>query len=240
MVMNLVETRIQAVSDIESFIDTQIDSFLVEKKKPKFSFYKYLSSGNIDKKTIIKFINDTPLQDTYEEVRSAYYCEDSYLTEAYGHLKRNHLREFKEMLEEYIEDAHKYSGEKNVRSGKTISAEQQVAKVKYSKTCEVNGVIYNSIEPKELIGKRVACLYDHHREKLSVYYSTGFVVKGSTIINFDPNKSWMKKLRKPNEILDYIVDSSQIAINNLSGNLTTKPYPPTGRIGLNYIILKVF
>ena len=240
--MGVIEIRKQMVSEIDGFVQSQIDNFVITRQKPKFSFYRYLSSENIDKKTIEEFNNITSLSDVYEEVRAAYRKEDPYLVEAYGNFKKSQLREFTELLHSFIEDATKYSQEKNViriRKKRIISPEKQVSKVKYLQSCEVNGKTYTSIEPKELINKRVAYIYDCKQNKLSVYHSNGFSVKGTTIIDFDEEKSWSKKIRTPNKILNHILDSSFIGLKNLSDMIKTTNYQPTGRINQNCIILKV-
>ena len=240
--MGVIEVRKQMVSEIDGFVQSQIDNFIATRQKPKFSFYRYLSSENIDKKTIEEFNNTTSLADIYEEVRAAYNREDPYLMEAYGNFKKSQLREFTELLNSFLEDATKYSQEKNViriRKKRIVSPEKQVAKLKYSEFCEVNGKKYTSIEPKELINKRVAYIYDYKQNKLTVYHSTGFYVKGSTIISFDEEKSWSKKIRGANKILDHILHSSSIGLNNLCEIINTTKYQPTGRISQNCIILKV-
>ena len=241
--MGVIESRKQVVHEIEYFVQSQIDNFIKSRQKPKFSFYRYLSSENVDKKTIEEFNNITSLQEVYEEVRSAYNREDPYLVEAYGHFKKSQLREFTEFLNSFIEDAVKYSQEKNIkriRKKRIVSPEKQVAKVKYATSCEVKGIQYNSLAPKELIGKRVAYIYDCKQNKISVYYSKGFSAKGTSIINFDPDKSWSKKIRNTNDILNHILDSSQLGLKSLPEIIKTNQYPVSGRLNENCIILKVF
>lgn len=240
--MGVLEVRKQQVSDIEYFVQSQIDNFVKTKQRPKFSFYKYLVSENVDKKTIQEFNEITSLIGDYEEARSAYNREDPYLVEAYGNFKKSQLREFVEFLHSFIEDAIRYSQEKNVRKirkKRIVSPEKQVSKVKCSTECEVKGVTYKSVEPKDLIGKRVAYIYDFRYNKLSVYHSTGFSVKGTTIINFETEKSWSKKIRYTNEILNHILNSSQIGLKNLKHIIRSTEYEATGRISENCIILKV-
>jgi hypothetical protein len=241
--MGAIESRKQIVHEIEYFVQSQIDNFIKYRQKPKFSFYRYLSSENVDKKTIEQFNSITSLQEVYEEVKSAYTREDPYLVEAYGNFKKSQLREFTEFLSSFIEDSVKYSQEKNIkriRKKRIVAPEKQVTKVKYAISCEVKGVEYKSISPKELIGKRVAYIYDSKQNKISVYYSTGFSAKGTSIINFDPDKSWSKKIRNTNEILNHILNSSQLGLKTLPEIIKTNQYPATGRLNENCIILKVF
>jgi hypothetical protein len=241
--MGVIEVRKQMVNEIDYFIQSQIDNFVMTRQKPKFSFYRYLSSENIDKKTIEEFNNTTSLPEVYDEVLAAYKKEDPYLVEAYGNFKKSQLREFTELLNSFLEDAIKYSQDKNVvriRKKKIIPPEKQVAKLNYCKSFQLKGKTYTSVEPKELINKKVAYVYDYKQNKLSVYYSKGFSVKGTTIIEFDEEKSWSKKIRNANNILDHIIDSSSIGLKNLSEMIKTTNYKPTGRINQNCIIIKVF
>lgn len=240
--MGVLEVRKQQISDIEYFVQSQIDNFVKTKQRPKFSFYKYLISENVDKKTIQEFTDVTSLVSDYEEARSAYNREDPYLVEAYGNFKKSQLREFVELLQSFLEDAKRYLQEKSVRKTKkrrAVPPEKQVGKVKYSQSCEVKGVKYKSLEPKELIGKKIAYIYDFRYNKLSVYHSSGFVIKGTTITNFDTETSWSKKIRHTNEILNTILNTSQIGLKNLNNVIKSTQYEPTGRLSENCIILKV-
>lgn len=240
--MGVLEVRKQQISEIEYFVQSQIDNFVKTRQRPKFSFYKYLVSENIDRKTIQDFNNTTSLTEEYKDARSAYNKEDPFLVEAYGNFKKSQLREFVELLQSFIEDAIRYSQEKNVRKARkkrSVSPEKQVSKVKYATSCEVKGVTYNSLDPKELIGKKVAYVYDFKYNKLSVYHSSGFSIRGTTITNFDTENSWAKKIRYTNDILNLILNSSQIGLKNIKNVIKSTQYEPTGRLSENCIILKV-
>lgn len=241
--MNANDTRKQVISDIAYFVEKQIDNFIINKQRPKFSFYKYLVSENVDKKTINEFKDYPTLNDTYEEVLLAYNKEDPYLVEAYGNFKKSQLREFLDMLESFIQDIARYAFEKNVRKPRkkrSTSPDKLVSKLKYAKEMEVGGKKYLSVDPREIIGKKVVYVYDFNQSKLSVYYSDSLSIKSTSIINFDEQKSWSKRVKLSNTILDGIMSSPKQVLNKLEEQIKTSRYAPTGRVNSNCIILRVF
>lgn len=239
--MNIVEERKKIVSDIQHIVEKQIDRFIVERQKPKFNFYKFLSSENIDKKTILEFSENKFIESTYEEVHKAYKREDEYLVEAYGNYRKTQLREFLEFLAGIINDLKQYIIEKSVRKPrkkKQIDPEKVVAKVSYCSSINIFGTEYASINPKDILGKKILYMIDTKNNKLIVIHSEGIQIKGTTIINVDKEKSWSKRIRNHKQIIDHINNNSQLVLKNLFNQLKTTPIEVTGRINSNCLLIK--
>jgi hypothetical protein len=56
---------------------------------------------------------------------------------------------------------------------------------------------------------------------------------------FDPDKSWVRTLRKPEEFLSEIISATKFNVETIGNHLTTKPKTPTGRMTSKHILIKV-
>ena len=241
--MSVIDERKKVISDIQHIVEKQIDQFILTKQKPKFSLYKFLSSEKVDRKTILEFSQNNFIIETYEEIRKAYKKEDEYLSEAYGNYRKTQLREFLEFLLSFIQDLKQYIAEKTIRrprKKRAVDPEKVVSKVSYCKEFKISNKTYTSINPKEILGKKILYMFDVKYNKLIAIHSEGIQIKGTTIINVDKEKSWSKRVRKPDQILDYINSNSQMVLNNMRSQLKTTEIEVTGRINSNCILVKVF
>jgi hypothetical protein len=78
---------------------------------------------------------------------------------------------------------------------------------------------------------------------LGLYVAEGnkeLSVKGSSIINYDPETSVWKKVRKPNEIVPKSVTSTKAQVKKLIDSLSSKESKMNGRLNAETIILKVY
>jgi hypothetical protein len=60
-----------------------------------------------------------------------------------------------------------------------------------------------SVKPQDLVGKKRAFLYDTGRRQLYKIFATdaGFMFKGTSILNLDPDKSVTRRVRKPEGLI---------------------------------------
>jgi hypothetical protein len=244
--MSLTDKRENIVHETNYLIDTIIDKCVVEKKKPKFSFYKHFISSGFDKKTIeqVKEYNKK-IAEEKEIAQLAYEKSDPFLVEAYSNFSRPHLRQYIELLEEIIHDVEKYHQEKSAarRSSrrKKIDPNKMVKNVKYNtEPVLVGSTSYTSLSPVEIVGCKQVCLYNTKTRELTLYVGDYLKIKGSTIIDFNTDKSWTKTLRKPEEILETAMNCTRNSTKNLCNLINSKEKKPTGRINSNHIIVKVF
>lgn len=244
--MTLTNNRENIVGETSYLIDTIIDKCVIEKKKPKFSFYKHFISNGFDKKTIqlVKEYNKKIVEEK-EDAQLAYEKSDPFLVEAYSNFSRPHLRQYIELLEEIIHDVEKYYQEKssNRRSTKRrkIDPTKMVKNVRYNKEpVMVGSTEYTSLEPISIVGAKQVCLYNTRTRELTIYVGDYLKIKGSTIIDFNVEKSWTKTLRKPEEILETAMNCTRNSTKNLNNLINAKEKKPTGRINSNHIIVKVF
>lgn len=102
-----------------------------------------------------------------------------------------------------------------------------------------------SVNPCDIIGCQGFVMYNEKNKKATVFVAQdpkdGLSVKGSTIIGFDPAKSFEKTVRK---IEEFMKDAKKVpaTFTSLCKHLSlikTKPSSPKGRVNDHCVILKV-
>ena len=100
-----------------------------------------------------------------------------------------------------------------------------------------------SIPITRIIGTQLLITFNVKNRKLSLYYAkdeTGLQIKGTTIINFDTNKSLQKTLRDPAHYLSHLQQSNDRRAKIVFRDLTTKSVSTNGRLNKHTILLKAF
>ena len=65
-------------------------------------------------------------------------------------------------------------------------------------------------------------------------------VKGTSVIDFDPELSYTKTIRKPDDILPQIVTLAKKSLDITIRDLKTKATVPNGRINTTTLLLRSF
>ena len=68
---------------------------------------------------------------------------------------------------------------------------------------------------------------------------TGLQAKGTTIIGFDPETSYQKTLRKPDDQLKDFKSSGKVALRKFMDTINTTDTKLNGRINVDTVLLKV-
>jgi Pyruvate/2-oxoacid:ferredoxin oxidoreductase gamma subunit len=98
-----------------------------------------------------------------------------------------------------------------------------------------------SISPEKIISSTMLVVFNEKYRTLTVYHAKdprGLGVKGTTITNYDEEKSVTKKLRKPKEVLAKL--SGVRAVTNAIAAIKTKPAKMTGRINENTVLVGAY
>jgi hypothetical protein len=126
---------------------------------------------------------------------------------------------------------------------KKINPTAMVKSVRYKKEDKALGI--KSVPITSVIGARKMYAYDTATRKLRVYVANsaqGFMFSGTTLKNYDPEKSVCKTVRKPEAFFAQFASGITMrAINNAFKDLTTNEskIESGGRFNDNLIILKV-
>lgn len=222
--------------DIDGLIESWIEGDLSQSIDLYELFQKYDLKGAAVEQ-VRRFIN------TYsEEMSDALDKKCEQATEAYAHLTKKELRRRIKMIADMnldldrVKDAAK--AKRTVRKAKPKPIDKQVARVKYKK--EDNDLKLVSINPTKIIGANRLLVLNAKYKTITEYITTavnGFEVSGTTIKNFDPDKSRSKKLRKVEEFLPFVKKSVK-QFDKAFTALTTKESNPNGRLNDETILLR--
>lgn len=231
------------MSEIAAFIDTVIDNFVVTRKKPKASFTQFLKSQDIDRRTINDFVDNKLnfITDQIEELSIALDGDDEVVKEGYGNFRRPELRDFKELLNQIVDDLYAYKSSKKItRKKRRVTPEKLVRLVTlYDKELVFDSTTYKPLPATDIIGAKYVFLYNVEKRELCYYTGRSLSVRRTMVDGFDPDKSWVRTLRKPEEFLSEVLSSSKFNVENIGSHLTTKPKTPTGRMTSKHILIKV-
>lgn len=204
--------------------------------------YSYLKSYQIAQ----PYIKPTMewVQNKIPEIEEAINGDDKLLKEGYSNFTPAKLKKYLKDLNQFDEDCVKYGNFKKANRKPTVRkpkpAGVQVAKLKFKKDDEA--LKLKSVHPTSIIGADQLWVFNTKNKKLGVYYASGpagLGVKNSVIINFDPETSTCKTIRKPEETLQKCLTGGKLVLRKLLGELSTKDAPMNGRIGADIILVKV-
>lgn len=123
---------------------------------------------------------------------------------------------------------------------KVIKADKVIKGLKFLKNSDEFKI--ESINPERIVGASVVWVFNVKIRQLACYQvheGGSLTVKGTTLHNFDPEKSAVRTLRKPEEILPKILDSTRKQCEKLFIGLSTKPLKASGRVNKDCVILRV-
>ena len=166
--------------------------------------------------------------------------EASYQRESYSHFSKTKLtryckfigdacREITEFLEEYYP--------KKVKAKKQVAPEKVVQKLNFLLKDETLNL--QSISPHDILGASMLTVYNTKTKTLSLYHAKdgGVSVKGSTLVNWDEDKSFSKRLRKPKEMLAMFVNAGFALVQPRFDGIKTKPTKTNGRVNNHTLII---
>lgn len=240
-----IQDRIKALAEPHIVhIDDEIHSWYYERKtKIVFSLYTYLQRNQLNAQ-ICNHIK-TFISKIHDEHAEMMQGEDEQLNEAYAYLPNASKKAIMKQLAACMEDIARFVGNakaskpKKPRKKKEVTASKLINKLNYQK--EFNKLKIKSIMPESIIGSQQLWLYNTKYDQLimlNAISSTGLSVKGSTIVDFDPDASIKKKVRKPEDAIQKVLSGGKQVLIKLMSTLTTKPIEVNGRINNDTIILR--
>ncbi|QIG65761.1 hypothetical protein phiOC_p096 [Ochrobactrum phage vB_OspM_OC] len=222
-------------------IEDEIDSFIESgcKSNTKFKDLYALYTVPVGQ---LKLISErySPLLSELESVN-----KDKDLKEAYSYLSRVEVRRFADFVRGIIDAAttglDNAKKQRKPRAKKKPSVEKLLKGLKFLPHCkELN---LSSVAPEKLIGASVVWVYNTKTRQL--FYLTAkdgekLTVKGTTVLGFDPAKSFSKKVRKPELDVPKISSAAKKTAYKLFDSLTTKPaQQDVGRISAECLLLRI-
>ena len=220
-------------------VDYAIDVWDVE----PFDMYKYLTENQASAAVAKKIPEE--YQELIDEVHEATFGKSKQLKEGYNHMTKSEKTAFINFVKRIQTDSERYAENhkpvRKAKKAKVISAQQKVSKLNFLQEDVDNKI--TSIEPSKIVGAEILYLFNAKTNQLIYYHSMdrgGLDVTGTTIKNFDTDKSAVKKLgAKTTHFLDRVLDGGKIVLNKIMNEINTKAGEVTGRVNNNMIILKV-
>jgi len=226
-------------------IETAIESFQTDPEAFDPKAFKIL---NVLKAKQAKAAHARIIREFYnrdlEELQEAATTKDEQLKEAYSHLSKVQLRKITAFYQEIVSACEMLAQEAKInrkpKAKKAVPAEKIVAKLKYKKADEPLKLV--SINPADILGAKELWTYNTKSRKLGKYIASEFAdlgVKGTSIINFDENKSVQKTLRKPIDQLKEFKAAGKVALRKFLDDINAVDTKMNGRINEEIMLLKV-
>ncbi len=235
----MAEKIAEVAGELEGLLDDYIQSDLKEIPSPYSVLHSKGAKGAYVNKLIVIW------KSKRSEYVEALAGKDEQLWEAYSHFKKTGLKKLIAYCDQVIADCMKLSEEsvktRKPRKRKVKTPDQLVTKVKYCATFDELGLV--SQNPKEIIGATQVWIYNTKYRKLGCYYvdpnSSGLSVKGSSIVDYDVEKSVCKRIRKPAETIPEILKGGKIFLRTALQKIKATDSLLSGRINEDIVILRV-
>jgi len=233
----LAERTSEIIGELEGIFDDVATGV----KNPT-KLYDYLVANNVVQSQLGKY------EDVYKtrkaELELAISKKDEQVREGYSHLKAADFKRIIAWIDDLLAAVEQYRGVKKslkkARVKKAPSREKVVAKIKYAK--DNAGLKIVSINPADIIGAQALWVYNVKTRKLGRYVAAAYQtlnVKGTSIVNFDTDKSVSKTLRKPEEKLKEFARAGKVQLRKFLDDVKATETKMNGRINADIVLLKV-
>lgn len=184
------------------------------------------------------------LEKVLKEMKDAHTGASEYLAEVYSSYTKKQMVARIDALSSMLDDLTMFKtsvkAAKAPREKKPTAATKQIAKLKYLKHSEEFKI--TSINPIRIVGAYRLLAFNIKTRVLFDYVCTataGFILKGTTIQNYDEAASRCIRLRKPDEFIPIAVGSTEKQLEKAWTQLTTKIAKPNGRINEDIVLLRI-
>ena len=233
----LAERTSEIIGELEGIFDDVATGV----KNPT-RLYDFLVANNVVQSQLGKY------EDLYKtrraELELAQSRTDAQVTEGYRHLKAADFKRITGWIDDLLAAVEQYRGVKKslkkARVKKAPSKEKVISKLKYCKTDAVLKLV--SINPADIVGASELWVYNIKSRKLGKYVAVTYqtlTVKGTSLVNFDTDKSVCKTLRKPDEKLKEFAKAGKIQLRKFLDDIKATESKMNGRMNADIVLLKV-
>lgn len=123
---------------------------------------------------------------------------------------------------------------------RTISTEKVLKAFKYKK--EDNSLKTLSVEPSKILTSSTLVVYNTKYKRMTVFVAKEgekLSVKGTSILNYDEEKSGAKRVKKPEEAISQITSGTTNSILKTFAKFKSKPQTISNRINEDTLLLRV-
>jgi len=225
------------IADLEEKFDEFIENY-----RSEFNCYDWLSNKQI-KPAIARRISEYYLPKMLE-IHDAISKKDPDLVEGYSALSKKQVTALYSFYHMIVKDCETWSdnakGARKPRKKHVKSVEKQIKNIQYQKEDTALKIV--SMDPTKIIGANEVWLYNTKYRVLYHYVALdriGLQIRGTTLQNYEENRSMGKKIRKPNEVLPIIINNGIKFIVKAFEKLKIKPMKANGRVNENTLILRI-
>ena len=238
---NIQERILDLASQHIAEFDAASDEWV--KGSKTFDPKQYLSSNQVKAPIASKIA--AHLKPQIAEIEECLNGEDKQLVEGYSNFTKPALKRYLTFLTECKTACETMAViakmTKAPRKRKEKPASVLVAKMKYMR--ESTEYKLRSVHPEKIVGATEVWIFNTKYRKLQRYVAQDgmmFSAKGTTILNWDPEKSSAKTIRKPEVVLNGIAALGKRPISNLFKEIKSVEAKVNGRLGDECIIVSVF
>jgi molecular chaperone GrpE (heat shock protein) len=232
----LNEKTSEIIGELEGHYDDAVRNV-----KTNFKPYDFLVANNVVQSQIAKY--EELYANRASELELARGRTEEQLVEGYKHYKAADFKRIIGWIDDLLAALEQYKSvkkaSKKARVKKAPSKEKLIAKLKYAKTDPVLKIV--SINPAEIVGASEVWVFNIKTRKLGRYVAGSYQtlsVKGTSIVNFDEQKSVSKTLRKPEVALKEFAKAGKVQLRKFLDDIKATETKMNGRINPDVVLLK--
>jgi len=217
------ETYNQVIADFDEMLD---DFYRSDYSMKPLDFYEHL----------------TVLSPRTKDIAAALKQYAVLLDEDYKHLTAKQKKAYLNFVQSILNDCSAYLGNarkqtklRKPRKKKLKSAEQLASKVRFKESD--TELKLTSVTPASIVGAHSVWLFNTKTRKITYLEGDKLSIKGTTIIDFDTDKSFSKIIRKPETLADLLNTPRAKMLKDIR-TLKTKATPANGRLSADVLILR--
>jgi hypothetical protein len=234
------DTSLEKTYDIITDLENELDRLYAESNNNKIIFkasewFKTRGVKPAQAKHISRYF-----EPIYEEFLGAIEGKDAQLKEGYSRWKKPTLRSHLEILSDIIAQSETIKIVRKPRKKKVKPPAQIVKSLKYKVSDDEYKL--TSIKPTDIVGCNQLWVFNSKYRTLAVYNASeksGLTIKGTSLLGFDEKTSVTKKLRKPKEQIQSLLDSGKVSLRKYMSDIKSVAKLATGRINNDVILLRV-
>lgn len=243
----IIPIKIRIADQISEYMDTvnvEIDKVINYPNMPAKTWWnirRWMEKEKIKSMQATEIMKE--IRGMLNEARAAYQKEDKQLVEAYSYMRPTYLHKYVKFLESLVEGADKHIGavKPKTKTTRQVDPEKIVKKLPYLKTGKT--VKAKSEHPKKIIGADALFVYNEVSRLIYVYQSRvgngGLTVKGASIDHFDPDRSFMKKVKSVDQTINIIKRLTKKHVLEEIEKIKTVKKPVRPRLNANCVIVRV-
>ena len=240
--MTKLGTRVtKQAEEVAEHVETWIDGYIENLKNNDYNRKKRLI--NLLKTYKIKKSDSKYLAQWFanlkDELEEAIGHKDPDLVEGYDFLSPSKLKKLHQFVSEICEDFTKYS--KITKKKKTRKPEDIIKTLKYMETSKFGNSDISSFNPVKILECKSFVAYNTKTGDV-YYYETDdvFDVKGTTLQNFNVDKSFVKKVgRTANKLIPTCAEIGRALVKTELLSIKTKSREATGRFNDTTVLVRV-